>query len=327
MRVGQNPAKRIPYVAKPERVTVAVITYIPFLGGYYAQSLDVLKVCLKSIWENTEQHFDLMIFDNASCEEVRAYLVNERNKGNIRYLILSDKNIGKAGAWNFIFQAAPGEYIAYADSDVYHYPKWLSALVKDMDLLPKLGMLTGMPLRSSEEYSTATLDWSKANPDASLEVGSFLPWEDFWKHARSLGADETEMRARYAEGEDIRLTYQHRQFYVGAGHFQFMTRKDIIQQVLPIPSRRPMGEVRLLDIALNDAGFLRLSTKEWHVQHIGNQLSGTSFERELGKQPSTTGNRTTKRKNKFLNWHPVRRILQGIYHWIFKILYIDQEDK
>ena len=74
MRTGQNPAKSIKHVAQPERVTVAVVTYIPFLSGYYTESLDVLKVCLDSLWHNTDMSYDLFVFDNASCSEVRDYL-------------------------------------------------------------------------------------------------------------------------------------------------------------------------------------------------------------------------------------------------------------
>ena len=69
-RKGQNPAKKIEKVAKPERVTVALITYIPFLHGYYQHSLDVLEVCLDSILANTTFPYDVLVFDNASCPEV-----------------------------------------------------------------------------------------------------------------------------------------------------------------------------------------------------------------------------------------------------------------
>jgi len=53
MRIGQNPAKFVNEVAKPERITVAVLNYIPFLSGFYAEMLDVLKVCLNSLYQNT----------------------------------------------------------------------------------------------------------------------------------------------------------------------------------------------------------------------------------------------------------------------------------
>ena len=46
MRKGQNPAKFVKQVAQPQRITVAVLNYIPFLSGFYAQTLDVLKTCL-----------------------------------------------------------------------------------------------------------------------------------------------------------------------------------------------------------------------------------------------------------------------------------------
>src|SRR5574340_1319255 len=63
MRIGQNPAKYVEDVAKPERVTVAVLNYIPFLSGFYAEALDVLKLCLSSARENANQ------IGRASCRE------------------------------------------------------------------------------------------------------------------------------------------------------------------------------------------------------------------------------------------------------------------
>jgi len=122
MRVGQNPAKSIESVPQPQRITVAVVSYIPFLSGFYAQSLEVLKACLNSLWDTTGQAYDLMVFDNASSPEVQEYLVDAQRQGLIQYLVFSDKNVGKGGAWNFIFQAAPGEIIAYSDSDVRFAP-------------------------------------------------------------------------------------------------------------------------------------------------------------------------------------------------------------
>ena len=150
MRVGQNPAKLQEHVTQPEKVTVAIITYIPFLEGYYAESLEILKVCLNSIWEHTDLPYDLMVFDNASCPEVRSYLLDAQEQGRIQYLVLSEKNIGKAGAWNFIFASAPGEWIAYSDGDIYFYPGWLTLQLGAINGLPKVGMVTGMPVRNPE---------------------------------------------------------------------------------------------------------------------------------------------------------------------------------
>ena len=74
MRKGQNPAKFVDRVAKPERITVAVLNYIPFISGFYAQTLDVLKTCLNSIWAATDLPYDLLVFDNGSCQEAIDFL-------------------------------------------------------------------------------------------------------------------------------------------------------------------------------------------------------------------------------------------------------------
>ena len=49
MRKGQNPAKTLDQVAKPERITVAVLNYIPFVSGFFAEMPDVLKACLELV--------------------------------------------------------------------------------------------------------------------------------------------------------------------------------------------------------------------------------------------------------------------------------------
>ena len=312
MRVGQNPAKFIQTVAQPQPVTVAVVSYVPFLGGYYAEGLDVLKACLGSIRENTGSPYDLMVFDNASCQEVRSYLVGESERGHIQYLTLSEKNIGKAGAWNFIFTAAPGETIAYADSDVYFYPGWLKAQMQVLETLPNVGMVTGMPLRNPEKYSTSTISWAEEEPRARLERGLRMPWEDFWRHVRSLGYEEAEARRIYAEGEDLYLHYQGCKYFVGAGHFQFLAPKKVLQEVLPIPSRRPMGEVRMLDIAINEKGYLRVCTPDWWVKHLGNSLA--SQEEILDGRIEKGGN--PKRRKLF------RKLLMWIHQRTFEALYM-----
>jgi glycosyltransferase involved in cell wall biosynthesis len=316
-RIGQNPAKSIKSVVQPQLVTVAIVNYIPFLSGYYAQSLDVLKKCLGSIWEHTKYPYDLLVFDNGSCSEVRDYLIKARNLEKIQYLVLSEKNIGKSGAWNFIFGAAPGEFIAYADSDVYFYPGWLEPQIDILKIFPNAGMVTGMPLWSPEEYSTSTIRWAEENSDIRLEKGKLLPWEYYWRHARSLGREKNQARNSYQAGEDIVIYRDDVRYYVGAAHFQFVSRKEILKTVLPIPSRKPMGEVRLLDIALNEKGYLRLSTEELWVQHMGNILD-PKISLQKAKSHPIRNQSSTK-----IIWNikPVKKLLQWFYHRIFEILY------
>lgn len=332
MRKGQNPAKSIEYVAQPSGITVVVITYIPFLTGYYTQSLEILKTCLNSLWKNTDLDYDLLVFDNASCQEVRNYLIELQSRKQIQFLLLSDKNIGKTGAWNVIFNAAPGELIAYSDCDVYFFPGWLSALSEVFEDIPEIGMITGIPMWSPEKFSSSTIQWAEENPDASIEHGKLLPWEDYWRHASSLGHPEEKSRQHYQTCLDYRIEYNSRKFYVGAGHFQFVTRKSVLQGILPLSSERPMGQVRQLDIALNNQGFLRLSTSDWWVQHLGNTLpdngwqentitSSNSIAAPVNFSQSTSVHRTS-RQNIF-QIAPVRKVLQWLNGITFEMLYKD----
>jgi glycosyltransferase involved in cell wall biosynthesis len=316
MRIGQNPAKFVDHVGKPKNITVALVTYIPFLGGYYSESLDVLKTCLNSILENSDLPFDLMVFDNASCAEVRTFLTDAQRNRRIQYLVLSDKNVGKGGAWNFIFSAAPGEYVAYADSDVYFFPGWLSNQIALFETFPNLGMVTGAPLRIPQEFSSCTIEWAQSNPEAELVRGRLLSWEDYWRHARSLGIEtEEEGKALYEANEDVILVYQGKQFFIGAGHFQFVARRQVLQSVLPIPSDRPMGQVRSLDVAINELGYLRLSTPEWWVLHLGNSLE-TVEKKHIPRNRASTG-----MQKRLSNIPIIRRSLLWLYNQIFRLYF------
>jgi len=319
MRVGQNPAKFIDQVAQPAKITVAIVTYIPFLGGYYAESLEVLKACLGSIWENTDLPYDLMVFDNASCQTVRQFLLDAHQQGQIQYLILSDKNIGKGGAWNVIFAAAPGDIVAYADSDVYFSPGWLEQSLKILEAFPNVGMVTGRPAHTPENYFTSTLEWARRTQDTILEYGKFIPWETFKEDTDSRGISEEQASEWYKSGCEYRVTYRGHTAHIGASHFQFITRKSILQSLLPFQMDRPMGQVRLLDIQLNDNGYLRLSTCTPLVKHLGNRLgtntAGTTY---LAKKTTLSFAR------RFLNLSPVRRSLMKFYNWIFRLYYSDR---
>ena len=316
MRVGQNPAKAITHVPKPQRVTVAVVSYIPFLGGYYAQSLEVLQACLESLWASTPEPFDLLVFDNASCPEVRAYLTSAQDQGKIQYLLLSNQNVGKGGAWNMIFQGAPGEVIAYADSDVRFYPGWLSQTLRILDTYPKVGMVSARPLRTPEAFYSSTLDWAHQAPDVQIEKLRHIPWEVYLDHILSLGTSEEQAREWYDSRLDWRVTYQNVQALIGAAHFQFTVLKERIQPFLPFHMDRPMGQVRSLDEQLNAAGLLRLTTCEPLVKHLGNRLEADAPAPQ--NATSDTGPAGIWR----LPF--VRRSLLSLYNRIFRLYYDTQ---
>lgn len=314
MRKGQNPAKFVKDVARPERITVALLNYIPFLSGFYAETLDVLKICLESMRKGAGLPFDLMVFDNGSCAEVRDFLVHEKDEDRIQYLVLSEKNMGKGGAWNVIFGGVPGEIIAYTDSDVLYSPNWLKRSVEILETFPNVGMVTARPFRTPPEFYSTTLDW--ARKDAALEDGQFIPWETFLEFNLSLGQTEEENRKVYAETKDWRIQYKGVTAMAGASHWQFTAYKSTLQRFLPFDMDKPMGQVRQLDKRMNDAGLLRLMISDPLAMNMSNTLG--YLRGELGKTKSKKKSSLGKR---ILEAAPIKKFLLAIYNKIFNWYY------
>jgi glycosyltransferase involved in cell wall biosynthesis len=319
MRKGQNPAKFVNQVAKPERITVAILNYIPFLSGFYAQTLDVLKTCLGSIWAHTDLPYDLLVFDNGSCQEAIGFLTEAQDEGKIQYLILAEKNLGKGGAWNVILNAAPGEIIAYSDNDAYFYPGWLSKSLAILETFPKVGMVTSRPFRTPPELYQSTIQWAEANESVKLERGQFIPWEEFRAFDMSLGQPEAEVRERYEKTEDVRLTYQGLTAQAGASHWQFLAYKKVMQQFLPFDMERPMGQVRQLDQRVNDGGYLRLMPVEFLAQNMSNRLDWIHSPEDA--KPSPKSDRRFGKR--IFNTPPIKRLLLGVHDRIFRLYYDD----
>ncbi|NJN44147.1 MAG: hypothetical protein HC806_05095 [Anaerolineae bacterium] len=66
-----------------------------------------------------------------------------------------------------------------------------------------------------------------------------------------------------------------------------------------------------MDVAINERGYLRLSTPEWWVRHMGNTLTAeVGGRKRLSAVP----------RSKWLRG-PLRAMVQWVYHKAFDLLY------
>jgi glycosyltransferase involved in cell wall biosynthesis len=144
MRKGNNPAKLGLPAYQPKRLGLALLSYIPSQSGYFAQSLEVLRYQIASIYHSTKE-FDLLVFDNGSSPEVQDELRKLQSEGYIHFLVLSRFNIGKTGALNWILAALPNEFIGFSDGDVLFRPGWFEKSLEILQAFPTAGLVSVQP--------------------------------------------------------------------------------------------------------------------------------------------------------------------------------------
>jgi glycosyltransferase involved in cell wall biosynthesis len=270
MRVGLSPVRYTTALKLPSSVTVATVTHIPILSGYWEKSLDVLKICISSLHAHTTPPFDLMVFDNGSAPQVIDYLLDLRKAGSLQHLILSSDNVGKLRALEFLLAAARSEYIAYTDSDVYFYSGWLEEEMRVVKAFPNVGMVSGVPtVQNFGQYTKSTLRFAEADSEINLERGRMIPDDWIQDYARSVGFTPEEFLRHHKNLEQVRLSRRGVNAYATATHMQFLAPVAVLKTILPLPLNPGQGD-SVLDEALDDKGYLRLSVDGVFVHHLGN---------------------------------------------------------
>jgi glycosyltransferase involved in cell wall biosynthesis len=281
-RIGQNPMKMTRRSYSPSEVSVCTLVYIPELTTYWSGALEVLKASLATIRANSGTDFDLIVLDNGSCPEVCRYLEQLADEGQIDILIRCAENHGKPGAWNVLFPACPGRYIAYTDSDVLFGPGWLDETLKVFQTFENVGAVTGRPTRTTQSIRaatlSATLDYAETAGNLSVERGNIIPQEYLDEHERSLGRHGSDV-FNDPNFVDVRLTRGDVTAYASASHFQFMMPRETAMKLLPIATDRSLGgENEQWDRRINELGLLRLSLSRPFVWHVGNTLDGQEVD-------------------------------------------------
>jgi hypothetical protein len=320
-----NPARSKNTDYKPARITLAMLTHMPHNIGYFEQRFEVMRISLESFIAHTPEPYDLMVFDNHSSTQVVDYLRQLRDSGKINYLILSSRNVGKLGALQIMLRAAPGEIIAYSDDDIFFLPGWLQAHLKILDTYPKVGMVSGMYIRPHMKEGISTPLEFAGRPDVKVEKGKLIP-KDLEQHYIENTGRTWEEYQKETEGlEDVQLTYNGVTALVSAGHYQFITRKQVILDALPkVWYSQLMGKMRELDLQMDLMGYQRLCTTPPTIRLLGNLINP-----EMAKEIEQYG--FSVNANELIHTTPgfstriyrnpwVRKFAYSLYDRLFKII-------
>jgi glycosyltransferase involved in cell wall biosynthesis len=135
-------------------VTTPLLSFVVLSYNYE----DYIKITIQSILNQTLQDFEIIVVDDGStdrsCEVVRSF-----NDPRIR-LIVNERNLGGAGAYNVAVLAARGEWLVNLDADDWIAPqksvRQLKALTQNpqVDIIGTWVNLVGSDGRAHPEAST-----------------------------------------------------------------------------------------------------------------------------------------------------------------------------
>lgn len=328
-RIGYNPSRGQTLDFSPARTTVAVLVYAPHQAGYFQNRLDVTRMTIESILANTQEPFDLLVFDNGSCPEMVTYLQSLYERGAVDYLVLSKRNIGKLNALRMIFDAAPGEIVAYTDDDVFHLPGWLGAHLQIIDTFPNVGAVTGFYIRQRVAMSSESTLAFAAQPEVEAQRGLLMPrkWEE--EYLVNSGRTWEVYQSEVAGIEDVIVRFQGLEAWVSAHHFQMVCPKAVIQDVLAemLPegwSDQMMGRMVEMDDCMDAKGYLRFCTREQTVRLMGNAISEevALLAEQAGLSVRAAGivNRPKGVMSRLAQLKPIRYVLQGVVNRVYRWL-------
>lgn len=336
-RLGTNPSRGKTLDFTPPRVTVAVLVYEPNQLGYFQHRLDVTRLTINSIIKNTEKPFELLVFDNGSCEEMVSHLKSLHENGQIDTLVLSRQNIGKLNALWRIAHLAQGEVIAYTDDDVYHLPGWLPAHLEILDTYPNVGAVTGFYIKQRVAMSSdKTLEWvaqQEAAKNLTVERGQLIPkkWEE--EYMDNSGRTLERYQSEVAGLEDVVVDFKGLKAWVSAHHFQVLTPKKVLIKVLSEMleegwSDQMMGRMVEMDDLMDAKGYLRLTTYAQTMRLLGNTIDDEVKALAARDGISTTAaisGEETEKSSGFWSNRLVRKLSQAVVNRLYHKLH--QEDR
>jgi hypothetical protein len=270
MREGMCPAREAAPLRDYPRHRVIIPVYIPNLEGYFARSLDVLKLHLESLRLTAGGKAGITIVSNDCAPEVLHELERQYREGWIDQLLLNRTNRGKVDAVVSVARGCFEPLITISDCDILFKPGWLEAIDQTFCDFPECGFASPFPNPvMSWRHTSATLlaGWARGE----LRSAKVVPDEDMDAFARSVGTPDF-FKAKHRKAQIV-LRRNGATAVVGAGHFVFTMRREALRGMPLGPALTaisPESDERWLDLPPDRLGYWRLALPSGHVYHIGN---------------------------------------------------------
>lgn len=337
MRVGENPMKYSRKsngeaqikIKKPTNISACTITYIPHLENYYEESLDILKLSILSLRASTTIDFDIIVYDNGSCDEVIDWLKIQLKKNIIQELYLSKDNRKKLGAWNHLFSSVMGEYIYYFDSDIFHKKKILEEMIELLDNFNQECLIT-----ANHNIPSINALKSKSNlkniKNIKLFHQNFFDKEKLIEIAKTMTTNVEDWVQKKMKNKEIKIIFDNdREAFLGGSHAQFLIKKETIKKIFPLPPDIHLNNNdSIFEEIFFSKGFVKLTTVKEMISHLGNKIDD-SWRDELLK--IDVNFKFSKKKIDMIKLPKIlvmilrlpfiKFIIKKLYNFLFSIIY------
>jgi len=269
------PSKNFPIFIPPRpQVSLCVMTHWLRDWEYHKDRLDVIRMTLNTMLAGMpkEISYELIVWDNGSDLELREIL---RREFKISILAESNLNLGCRWGWYNMASLARGEILYISDDDVFHYPNWFERHVEILQTFPDVGSVSGEPIRQLFRFpNESTKRWAIASEGCDVEAGNLIPDVYLRDYDFSVGMPEGNSPSIVNE-QDILLTYHGVKAWAHGHHMQFLCYKDRVITEMEMAAnyaKYVLDDSKPFERAVDQQGWLRLTTYERTVRHIGNYI-------------------------------------------------------
>jgi hypothetical protein len=271
MRIGKNPAKQEGNNKVKESCFHQIIipVHLPYLEGYYKDGLEILKLCLESIYLTVHHKTFISVINNGSCQEVSNYLNECLNHKKVNEVIHTS-TIGKINAISKGLSGHNFDLVTITDADVLFTNGWQKAVYEIFDAFPKSGMVGTTPNSKMLKHFTENVHIDNLfnknfkfrkvkNPDDMLSFGKSIDNLSIFKevHLKNILSIKKE--------DTIGV--------VGSGHFTGTYRAELLKDAFKKYTSdviSPESDRIFLDKPSVKNGHWRLCTYDNFTYHLGN---------------------------------------------------------